>query len=73
MANDRPEAGSGVSRVGAILMALLAILVLSAAVGANRWKHASSLKAMSDTTLKFYLDAAGSGDRRRVFPGAQGD
>ncbi len=35
-------------------------------MGADRWAHAPSLKAMSDAALKFYLDAAGSSDRNRL-------
>ncbi len=35
-------------------------------MGANEWRHAPSLDAMAGSSLKFYLDAAASGQRRRL-------
>jgi hypothetical protein len=35
-------------------------------MGANEWEHAASLEEMAGANLKFYLDAAGSGERRRL-------
>jgi len=35
-------------------------------MGANEWRHAASLAALSAAPQKFYLDAAGSGERHRL-------
>jgi uncharacterized protein len=35
-------------------------------MGANEWQHAHSLEATGGGTLKFYLDAAASGERHRL-------
>jgi putative CocE/NonD family hydrolase len=35
-------------------------------MGANEWRHAPSLEAMADKSLKFYLDAAASGANHRL-------
>jgi putative CocE/NonD family hydrolase len=35
-------------------------------MGANEWQHAPSLEAMAGASLKFYLDAASSGERHRL-------
>ena len=35
-------------------------------MGANEWKHAPSLQAMSNGSLRFHLTAEQSGDRRRL-------
>jgi putative CocE/NonD family hydrolase len=35
-------------------------------MGANEWRHAGSLEAMAKSSLKFYLDAAESGDGHRL-------
>ena len=35
-------------------------------MGANEWQHALSLEAMAGASLKFYLDAAASGERHRL-------
>ncbi|HWW31519.1 MAG TPA: CocE/NonD family hydrolase [Steroidobacteraceae bacterium] len=35
-------------------------------MGANEWRHAPSLEAMAGDSLKFYLDATASGERRRL-------
>ncbi len=35
-------------------------------MGANEWRHAPSLEAMSGRSLRFYLDATASGGRRRL-------
>ncbi len=35
-------------------------------MGANEWRHAASLEAMSKGTLRFYLDSAGTPDRHRL-------
>jgi uncharacterized protein len=35
-------------------------------MGANEWQHAHSLEAAGGGTLKFYLDAAASGERNRL-------
>jgi uncharacterized protein len=35
-------------------------------MGANEWRHAASLDAMADGSLRYYLDAAGSGADRHL-------
>src|SRR5260370_30123962 len=35
-------------------------------MGANEWRHAPTLEAMSKGSLKFYLDATVSGDGHRL-------
>jgi hypothetical protein len=35
-------------------------------MGANEWRHAPSVEAMAGDSLKFYLDATASGERRRL-------
>jgi hypothetical protein len=35
-------------------------------MGANEWRHAPSLEAMSGDSVRFYLDAAPSGDAHRL-------
>jgi putative CocE/NonD family hydrolase len=35
-------------------------------MGANEWRHVASLDAMAKGSLRFYLDAGGSGDRHRL-------
>jgi len=35
-------------------------------MGANEWRHAPSLDAMAGSSLRFYLDATASGERRRL-------
>jgi uncharacterized protein len=35
-------------------------------MGANDWRHAASLEAMSKGTLRFYLDGAGTAERHRL-------
>ena len=35
-------------------------------MGANEWRHAPSLEAMAGSSLRFYLDATVSGERRRL-------
>jgi putative CocE/NonD family hydrolase len=35
-------------------------------MGANEWRHAPSLDAMAGGSLRFYLDATASGERRRL-------
>jgi|HubBroStandDraft_6_1064221.scaffolds.fasta_scaffold01158_2 putative CocE/NonD family hydrolase len=35
-------------------------------MGANEWRHAASLEAMADGSLRYYLDAAGSGANRHL-------
>jgi uncharacterized protein len=35
-------------------------------MGANEWRHAPSLEAMAGGSLRFYLDATASGERRRL-------
>jgi hypothetical protein len=48
--------------------ALLADKVNYEVVGANRWKHAPSVAAMSNGTLKFYLSDERSGASHRLVP-----
>jgi hypothetical protein len=35
-------------------------------MGANEWRHAASLEAMSRGSLKFYMDGSGPGERHRL-------
>ncbi len=35
-------------------------------MGANEWRHAGSLDAMVDGSLRFYLDGSGAGDRHKL-------
>jgi putative CocE/NonD family hydrolase len=35
-------------------------------MGANEWRHAASLEAMTKSSLRFYLDGNGTGDRHRL-------
>jgi uncharacterized protein len=46
--------------------ALLSDRVNYQVMGANEWRHASSIEAMADGALKFYLDAAPSGASPRL-------
>lgn len=48
--------------------ALLADKVNYEVVGANRWKHAPSVAAMANGTLRLYLSAEADGDRHRLVP-----
>jgi predicted acyl esterase len=50
----------------AALPALLSDSVNYEVMGANEWRHAASLDAMSDGSLRYYLDAAGSGANHRL-------
>jgi putative CocE/NonD family hydrolase len=50
----------------AALPALLSDSVNYEVMGANEWRHAASLDAMADGSLRYYLDAAGSGPNRRL-------
>jgi putative CocE/NonD family hydrolase len=50
----------------AALPPLLADNVNYEVMGANEWRHAASLDAMSDGSLRYYLDAAGSGANHRL-------
>lgn len=35
-------------------------------MGANEWRHTSSLEGMANSSLRFHLDVEGAGDRRRL-------
>ena len=50
----------------AALPALLSNSVNYEVMGANEWRHAASLDAMADGSLRFYLDAAPSGANHRL-------
>jgi putative CocE/NonD family hydrolase len=50
----------------AALPALLSDSVNYEVMGANEWRHAASLDAMADGSLRYYLDAAGSGADHRL-------
>jgi uncharacterized protein len=50
----------------AALPAVLSDRVNYELMGANEWRHAASLEAMADGSLRYYLDAAGSGADRRL-------
>ena len=50
----------------AALPALLSDSVNYEVMGANEWRHAASLDAMADGSLRYFLDAAGSGANRRL-------
>ncbi len=51
---------------GAALPALLSGTVNYEVMGANEWRHAPSLEAMADGSLRYYLDAAASGPNHRL-------
>lgn len=51
---------------GAALPALLSDRVNYELMGANEWRHARSLDAMADGSLRFYLDSALSGGNHRL-------
>jgi hypothetical protein len=51
---------------GAATPALLKSQVNYETMGANEWQHAPSIEAMAAGSLRFYLDAAASGDGRRL-------
>jgi putative CocE/NonD family hydrolase len=46
--------------------ALLADRVNFEVMGANEWRHAASLEAMADGSLRYYLDVAASGTNHRL-------
>jgi len=50
----------------AAMPALLSDAVNYEVMGANEWRHAASLEAMADGSLRYYLDTAGSGANRRL-------
>ena len=50
----------------AAMPALLSDAVNYEVMGANEWRHAASLEAMADGSLRYYLDTAGSGADRRL-------
>ena len=50
----------------AALPALLSDNVNYEVMGVNEWRHAASLDAMADGSLRYYLDAAGSGANHRL-------
>ena len=50
----------------AALPALLSDSVNYEVMGANEWRHAASLDAMADGSLRYYFDATGSGANRRL-------
>ncbi len=50
----------------AALPALLSNSVNYEVMGANEWRHAASLDAMADGSLRYYLDAAASGQNHRL-------
>ena len=50
----------------AAMPALLSDAVNYEVMGANEWRHAVSLEAMADGSLRYYLDTAGSGADRRL-------
>ena len=50
----------------AALPALLSDTVNYEVMGANEWRHAPSLEAMADGSLRYYLDAAASGPNHRL-------
>jgi uncharacterized protein len=51
---------------GAAAPALLADRVNYEVMGANEWRHASSLEAMADGVLRFFLDVGASGPNHRL-------
>jgi putative CocE/NonD family hydrolase len=51
---------------GAAAPVLLADRVNYQVMGANEWRHAGSLDAMADGTLRFYLDLSASGQSHRL-------
>lgn len=51
---------------GSTMPSLLKDRVNFEVMGANEWRHAPSLEAMSGGLLKFYLDGGASGDSRRL-------
>ncbi len=50
----------------AALPALLSNTVNYEVMGANEWRHAPTLEAMADGSLRYYLDAAASGPNHRL-------
>jgi uncharacterized protein len=50
----------------AALPPLLSDSVNFEVMGANEWRHAASLDAMADGSLRYYLDAAASGSNHRL-------
>jgi hypothetical protein len=50
----------------AAMPALLSDKVNYEVMGANEWRHAASLDAMADGSLRYYFDTAGSGANRRL-------
>jgi len=50
----------------AALPTLLSDSVNYEVMGANEWRHAASLEAMADGSLRYYFDAAGSGANQRL-------
>jgi uncharacterized protein len=50
----------------AAMPALLSGAVNYEVMGANEWRHAASLEAMADGSLRYYLDAAGADADRRL-------
>ena len=53
---------------GGATPALLKSRVNYEVMGANEWRHASSLEAMAKASMRFYLDATASGDGHRLTP-----
>lgn len=51
---------------GGAMPSLLKDRVNYEVMGANEWRHAASLDAMVDGSLKFYLDGSGAGDSHRL-------
>ncbi|MGO9934361.1 MAG: CocE/NonD family hydrolase [Steroidobacteraceae bacterium] len=51
---------------GAAAPSLLADRVNYEVMGANEWRHAPSIEAMAGAAARFYLDAAASGEHRRL-------
>jgi uncharacterized protein len=51
---------------GSATPSILATQVNYEVMGANEWRHASSLAALSGDSLKFYLDTAVTGEGRRL-------
>jgi putative CocE/NonD family hydrolase len=51
---------------GSTMPSLLKNRVNYEVMGANEWRHAPSFDTMAKGSLKFYLDAAGSGDGHRL-------
>jgi putative CocE/NonD family hydrolase len=51
---------------GAPAPALLADRVNYQVMGANEWRHAASVEAMANSSVRYYLDAAASGTNHRL-------